>query len=53
MPLLNEADEIYLGEERAEQVYLGDTQAWIFATAFAETMFEPLGAFVTDPISTS
>lgn len=51
--LLNEADEIYLGEERSEQIYLGDTQTWTFAAAFVETTFEPLGAFVAGSISTS
>jgi hypothetical protein len=55
MPLLNEADEIYIGSDPlpAEQVYLGDTPIWTFACVFVETTFEPLGAFISGSISTS
>lgn len=53
MPLLNEADEIFLGDQRAEEIYVGDTKTWVFVAAFTETLFEPLGAFVAGSISTS
>jgi hypothetical protein len=53
MPLLNEADEIYLGDQRSDQVALGNTQIVVMATIFREAIFEPLGAFVSDSISTS
>lgn len=56
MPLLNEADEIYIGADPTtpiEQLYLGDTQIWSFACSFVEATFEPLGVFVTGSISTS
>jgi len=56
MPLLNEADEIYFGSDPtkpAEQIYLGGTQLWVFATVFGERLFEQFGAFVTEQISTS
>jgi hypothetical protein len=56
MPLLNEADEVYIGTDLlpVEEIYLGDTPIWTFSTTFiTETLFEPLGAFITGSISTS
>ena len=55
MPLLNEADEIYIGADPipVQEIYLGSTPIWAFGTVIVETLFEPLGAFVTGSSSTS
>lgn len=53
MPLLTDADEVYIGTEKVDQIYLDNTPVWTFGTVFTETLSEPLGAFVSGSISTS
>jgi hypothetical protein len=55
MPLINEADNIFVGSMQVDKVYLGTTQVWppavsapSFTTSFTERLFEPLGVFVTE-----
>jgi hypothetical protein len=42
MPLLNEADEIYLGSDPApaDKIYVGDTEIWVATRSAAQ--FSPV-----------